>query len=356
MAYAVCGRGQQKGQCAILTTHYKLLTTVLPPRPTKKIILPNKPHLDPIVAYYLLLRFGKEAFPGIETAEFAVWTHADTPPREKFIEWEGQGTIGIDISGGLFDHHSGEDCATIKVATYLGLIDKPELQNLFQYVQEDDSAGIHNKYGDLAYVIKCLYKAGWEIPAVMKFAFDTLDVLQKKETTWHVDMKAEYDAKAKMIRVQRGSMKLKIVIIESDAVDIANYARQRETAAVVVQRRSSGHVFIFTNKVFRVDLQPIIAAIRQREIELSGGNAAKANGLTKEGKHPLAEQWYYHPALNALLNGSDALLDTPATKIPFKEIVSFVLAGAAGDLPQLPEGYLTPEQLHQYGFRGRTKQ
>ncbi len=320
-------------------------------RPTKKIILPNKPHLDPIVAYYLLMRFGQAAFPGIETAEFAVWTHADTPAREKFIEWENQGTIGVDISGGLFDHHAGEDCATVKVAKYLQIFDRPELQNLFQYVQEDDSAGIHNKYGDLAYVVKCLYKADKAIPEVIKYVFETLDVLQKKEITWHVEMKEEYEKKAQLVRVMRGKNKLKIVIVESDAVDLANYARQRETAAIVVQKRSSGHVFIFTNKVFNVDLRPIISAIRQRELELAGKPADKVGGLTKDGKHPLVEQWYYHAALNALLNGSDALLDTPATKIPFKEIVSFVLAGATGDLPQLPEGFLTPEQLHKYGFR-----
>ncbi len=39
----------------------------------KKIIIPNKPHLDPIAAIFLLLEYGRDKFPGIEKAEIAFW-------------------------------------------------------------------------------------------------------------------------------------------------------------------------------------------------------------------------------------------------------------------------------------------
>lgn len=326
------------------TTPYNLRSKNMP-KEIKQIVLPNKPQLDPLAAYYVLRTYGKDYFTGIDTAQIGIWTKAETPSPEKIKEWEENNILAIDVGGGPFDHHGQKICATNLAINYLGIQDEPLIQNLKQYTQEDDEAGLHNKYGDLAYIIKCMYKQEKEVHEVINYAFTTLDALQAKEHEWHIAAKKEFDEKAKIFKVRRGKRKLKIIVIKSDHIDSANYARQ-QGAAVVLQQRSSGHTFIFTNKALNIDLKPVIQAIRLREIELQGLDRTKAQNLFKEGKQPLTENWYYHTALNAILNGSDALLDTPATKIPLEEIFQFIINGISTDEPDEPSPL-----YDNYGFK-----
>ena len=39
----------------------------------KKILIPNKPHLDPIAAIFLLKQYGQKVFPGVDKAEIIFW-------------------------------------------------------------------------------------------------------------------------------------------------------------------------------------------------------------------------------------------------------------------------------------------
>lgn len=314
------------------------------PQNIKQIVLPNKPQLDPIAAYYVLRKYGQDFFTGLDTAQIGIWTKAESPSPEKIKEWENNNVLAIDVGGGVFDHHGQRLCATNLALKYIGKDQEALLQNLKQYTQEDDEAGIHNKYGDLAYVVKCMYKQEKEVHEVINYVFTTLDALQAKEYEWHVNAKNEFDSKAKIFKIRRHKRKLKLIVIKSDQIDVANYARQ-QGAAVVLQQRSSGHTYVFTNKALQIDLKPIIRAIRLREMELHGKPTENANNLFKDGKHQQTQMWYYHTALNALLNGSDALLDTPATHIPLEEIFQFIVNGISTDTPE------TPSPLYDnYGF------
>lgn len=292
-----------------------------------QIVLPNQPQFDPLAAYYLLMKYGEEKFPGVKKATMSVWPYAEDPTATQKQEWEQNGIVAIDVGGGSFDHHTKQGkTATELVAEALGIAKNPEIQTLLEYAWEDDQHGLHNKYGELPYIIKALYKAGKEVGAVVTVALSLLDVLQEKERHWHIEAKEEWK-KAQVVTV-KGEKKYRVGLIESNDVDVSNYARQMEGMDVVLQRNAAGYTYLFTNKASHVSLKSIVIAVRTRELTLRNTPPERMPGdIGKSGKHPLVPEWYYHPALNALMNGSFAVRETPATKIPWDAMQKIVLDG-----------------------------
>ena len=301
-------------------------------RDTKKInniILPNKPHLDPIAAYYLLIRFGSEEFPGIKDAKVSFWESSHDPSQETMNQWEKEGSVLIDFGGGIFDHHMDNSFSSLLVAKFLGIENNPELKAILEYLREDDNFGLHNKFGDLAHIIKMMYKQNIDIQKIFDFAFSALNTM----IYFDDKSKKEFEEKGKIHKIKRGKSKIKVAIIESDNQNISRYALQNERIGVVVQKRSSGHIMIFTNNIYNIDLRDIVGAIRKKELEILGKTNIDIKTLKREGKHPEIQHWYYHKSLNALLNGSDALADTPPTKMPLDEIIKIVLFSISTEFP-----------------------
>jgi hypothetical protein len=306
----------------------------------KKILIPNKPHLDPIAAVYLLSQYGQNQFSGINDAKIIFWEEARDPTNEEIKKFSDNGVLLIDVGGSIFDHHDkdegGQETTTELVASYLGVDKNPELSALLAYIREDDLAGLHNRYGDLAYLVKSMYKQGIASNDVVSSALGILHYLQVAQYEWHHNVKKEYEEKKKEKIIKRNRNKLKVIIIESDNLQVANYGITQDNAAVVIQKRSSGHVMVLTNKFYRVDLREIVAAIRKKELELSGYNKEiDTEKLKFEGKNMLVPNWFYHRALNSILNGSDSLNKTEATKIDFNDIVRFVLYGISTEDSEL---------------------
>jgi hypothetical protein len=306
----------------------------------KKIILPNKPQFDPLAALYILRTYGLEKFPGVETAELSYWEYSHDPSEEEIAKFRAEGALAIDMGGGLFDHHSlkeeGRETATAMVASYLGVDTNPELSALLTYAREDDLEGLHNRYGDMAYVIKAMYKQKKSNQEVVDYALNTIKILQDGQREWHVEVKKEVEEKCKIIKVKRFKKKIKVGIIESDNIQAANYGITVMNLSVVIQKRLSGHVFVFTNKHHRIDLREIVAAIRKRELELRGNpGQIDPRSLQFEGKNQLVSNWFYHKSLNSLLNGSDALYKVEPTAVPFNEIIRFVMYGISSEESKL---------------------
>ena len=306
----------------------------------KKILIPNKPHLDPIAAIYLLWHYGEDKFPGIRDAKIIFWEHSHNPDEEEIKEFEKDGVLMIDMGDGLFDHHNKKEnvieTSTSLVASYLGIDKKPELNALLTYVREDDLEGLHNRYGDLAYLLKVMYKQGMDCGEVVGRALQILECLQVGQYEWHYNVKKEYEEKRKIFKIKRFKRKLKVAVIESDNLQVANYGITQDNLSVAVQKRSTGHVMILTNKHHRVDLREIAGAIRKKELELAGhGKDIDPFKLRFEGKNTLIPNWFYHRSLNSFLNGSDALYRTEPTKVPFNDIVRFVLYGLTTEESEL---------------------
>lgn len=301
----------------------------------KKIIIPNKPHLDPIAAIYLLLEYGQEKFPGIKEAEIVFWEHSHDPSAEEVAAMESEGALFIDIGGGSFDHHgkSGDaETSTSLVAAHLGISGNPELTALLSYIQEDDLEGLHNRYGEMAYMVKCMHKQGISSEEVIRVTLQSLRFFQATQLEWHYVVKAEFEERCELVDIKRNKNKLKIGIIESDNVQVANYGISVASFSMIIQKRSTGHVMILTNKHHRIDLREIVGAIRMRELELMGSvKDIDPRKLQFEGKSMQIPFWFYHRSLNAFMNGSDALSKAQATQVPLSEIINLVVYGAGTD-------------------------
>jgi hypothetical protein len=298
----------------------------------KKILIPRKPHLDPIAAIYLLRQYGQDKFPGINDAEIIFWGHSRNPTTEEMKQFEEKDTLMIDVGHGLLDHHNKkndiEETSTSLTASYLGIEKNPELVALLSYIREDDLEGLHNRYGDLAYLVKYMHKQNIPSEQVVKKTLQILNIFQEGQKQWHGEVKKEYEAKCQLYKIKRNKKKLKIGVIESDNVQVANYGITVDNLSVVIQKRSTGHVMILTNKNHKIDLREIVAAIRKRELEAHGyKKQIDIKKLRFEGRNSQISNWFYHRSLNSFLNGSDALFKTEPTKVPFKDIVRFVLYG-----------------------------
>lgn len=322
----------------------------------KKILIPNKPHLDPIAAVYLLQKYGKEKFSGVDSAEIIFWENSHDFKPEDISNFRSEKVLSIDIGGGLFDHHqdSKKDTATSLVAAYLGIEKNPELIALLNYVREDDLAGLHNRYGDLAYLIKCFHKQNLPLLKVVELGLKLINYFQASQIEWYYNVKKEYENKIKIYRVKRFDRKLKIGVVESDNSQLANYGLTADNLSAVIQKRSTGHVLILTNKQHRLNLREIAAAIRLRELELSGYNKLiDPAKLQFEGKNSLIPNWFYHRSLNAFLNGSEALNKAEPTKLKLSEIISFVWNGLSSEHSEYCDcdqgGESCP--FTKYGFR-----
>lgn len=304
----------------------------------KKILIPNKPHLDPIAAIYLLMHYGKDKFIGIEDASIIFWEKGEDPSRQEIIDMEQQGTLLIDVGGGIFDHHNNNiaETTTSLVASHLGIEQNPELSTLLNYIREDDLEGLHNRYGELANLLKVMYKQNIPLPEVVGTALHILKLFQNVQLDWHYKVKDEYETKKRVVKIKRNKRKLRVGIIESDNIQVANYGITQDNLSVVLQKRTSGHVMILTNKHHRIDLREVIGAIRKKELELSGYNKPiEASKLRFEGKNEQLPNWFYHRSLNSFLNGSDALVKAEPTKVPFNEIIRFVLYSLNSDESEL---------------------
>jgi len=300
----------------------------------KKILIPNKPHLDPIVAIYLLQQYGENIFNGIKKAEVIFWEHSHNPKPEDINKFKDEKVLTIDIGGGMFDHHQGlnKETATSLVAKHLKIEENPELNALLSYVREDDLEGLHNRYGDLAYLIKCFYKQSVTSLKAVELGLRLVHYFQTSQIDWHLNVKKEYESKIKIYKVKRFDKKLKIGVVESDNAQLANYGITMDNLAVMAQKHSNGQVMILTNKNQRVNLKEIVAAIRMRELELSGyDKPIDPAKLQFEGKSAQIPNWFYHKSLNAFMNGSNALNKVEPTKLKFSEIVSFVWNGISSD-------------------------
>jgi hypothetical protein len=301
-----------------------------------KILIPNKPHLDPIAAIFLLKQYGKEVFPGVEKAEIIFWEKSQDPTAEEHLKFQQDGVLIVDVGGSIFDHHSttgeSKETSSSLVADYLKIENKPELNALLNYVREDDLEGLHNRYGDLAYLIKCFHQQNFASEKVVELGLRLINYFQTSQLEWHYKVKEEFEKKMKIHRVKRFDKKLKIGVVETDNSQVANYGITKENLSVVIQKRSTGHVMILTNKYHRVNLKEIVAAIRIRELELRGyDKAIDPLRLQFEGKNALIPNWFYHKSLNSFLNGSDAMNKAEPTKLGFNEIVSFVWNGISSE-------------------------
>jgi len=302
------------------------------------ILTHERPHLDEIVAIWLLRKFGETRFPGIGAAAVSftsIRKLAETGLKPE--DYEARGTLLLGIGGGRFDEHptaeggrKPDECATTLVAKELGVGDDPSLAKILKFVKAADVDGNASPF-DISYVVKLLHG---QYPAdpqrAIEWSLVAIEAKYQEQLRFFTVVKPEFDARARVEEITMGQKRLRIVTIDSDEEGIHKYARSEfgARAAIVIQRRASGSVAIFGNKQAGVDLREAAKLIRLAEREAKGLDpAADDPKLLEEGYSPGAEEWFYHKQGQMLLNGSLTQADVPATRLSLERIAELVKIG-----------------------------
>src|SRR3990170_1666080 len=104
------------------------------------IILPSRPQPDTIVGIFLLKKFGKESYPGLNNTKIEIWQ--ELPENETVDSLNKKGVLVLDLGGGKFDHHKKNINLSKVIAADLGVAEKPALQKLLNYAERDDRHGL----------------------------------------------------------------------------------------------------------------------------------------------------------------------------------------------------------------------
>lgn len=309
------------------------------------IVTHERPHVDEIVAIWLLKTFGEEKFPGICTATIEYWACGKSPDGRSAEEYEQGGILCLGIGGGRFDEHPTADakrkekeCTATLVAKALGIENDRTFERILRYAVNNDLRGATSPL-DLAYVVQAYHEQHPDDPeAIIEWATLALDTEYEKQRRFLATEK-EFREKAVIDEIpvlDLGGKPLKMVTIESDNEQMGKFARSEHGcgAAIVVQKNRRGNVVILTDHKFGIKLFDVARMVRLAELREKGDTTRTDwDALGSEGKVRGVEEWFFHLKLKALLNGSLTAPDTVPTRIALDEIRKLVRVGLSRLLP-----------------------
>ncbi len=304
------------------------------------VVTHERPHIDEIGAIWLLRRFGQDLFPGIAEAKVIFWGNGgETPDGRTALDWEDDGYLLVGVGRGRFDEHPDllnggarkkEECAATLVAKFLEVEDDPALEKILRYIKNDDLKGGSGSF-DLGKLAQVMYQTHDQLE-VITWATLALEAKYQEQLTFWTDTRNEFETKVAIQEVAGPGRLLRLAIIESDSDQIGMFYRTRVAGdnAVLIQRRSTGHILIHTNRKHGLKLGDVARLIRVAEIKTKGPVKGKLDwpALEQEGKFPQAEEWHYAAGeIQALMNGSLTATDVHPTKLSLEQVVELVKIG-----------------------------
>lgn len=298
-----------------------------------KIWTHHRPHLDEIVAMYMLQRYGTEEFPGINKAIVEFKGRGGQPIDGVWgDDLLKQGIVCIGVGGGMFDEHptiqghgSKKDCSSLLVAKYLG-IDDTSLQKILDFSQRCDSTATSHPF-DLTALVKAMNAAYPDDPGkVIAWAMDVIYAkhLDQDQFLYTQDHFFE-NTQVEEIPGPNGTITLMTCKMDNEH---ASKVARSNGATIVIQQQKFGNVQIHTDVKAELDLRDICRMIRIEEMEAKGLPVPKDwKLLEQKGTIKGAEQWYFPEYGSALFNGSTSYPDTPPTQIALETIQKIVRIG-----------------------------
>lgn len=308
------------------------------PRKITDVRMHPRPHLDELLALYILRKYGQTLFPGITKAKIHL-VRAEGDATGEADDHEGNLALGVLALGtgkGPFDEHTlegvsqNECCATL-VAKYLGVQGNPELRQLLNYTLNNDRKGTSTQF-DLAQIIQALYflhgkdKNG-EL-AVVTEALGLITALWERQRDFHVNA-AQAFAEADRLTFMRGHRKIRVAMMKTNNLQAAKYAHYKR-ADIAVIRNSRGHTQVLVNHktLAGVSLVHVVRLLRIEE-----QRAINANQLTADweayGQEGMLLNWYFHRegTSQSLLNGSATAPGVTPSKLNSDQIFDAISAG-----------------------------
>lgn len=313
------------------------MNTQKPPVSINTIVTHKRPHVDEIVAIVLLQQYGRTMFPGIEKAKIEFWDAGNkTPDGKNWKQHHQEGRLLIGVGSSCFDEHPSTDkdradehCAATLVAKYLGISDKPELEQLLRYTLTNDTKGGNSPF-DLAALITLGNKTWFDTDpqGILEWSMQPITWWLQKQIKFFTKTKAEFEKWANVFSCLHKGREVIVVAIQSDDIEIGAYARSGygAQANIVIQQNSKGQVSISSQKRANICFDDVIVEIRKKEAKLKHVQYSGLN-LGADGTLPEIPEWYYDKPSARLLNGALSAPNVPATKIDFEDLVSIVKRG-----------------------------
>jgi hypothetical protein len=315
------------------------------------IVTHCRPHLDEILAIFLLERYGERRFPNVRQAirsgNFEFWDAGSPTPDGRSAEaWEADGTILIGVGQGRFDEHpalgvprkEGQTAASL-VAEALHCSRQSEVRQLLEYAISADLNGDGHYYG-LERLVQIQHDHYPKDPIrVMRWTMDALRGIVGQQLSFHRDA-AEALAKAQGIDIGvHEQNRNRLVVAETDVRQLKARAMSKLgwRASAVIQRDSNGNVQLFVRGDLGIDLVPIARAIADAELEAQGLPPLDEAWVPTEGKLQPQVPWHFFPKGNCLLNGSLTSPNTPPTAIDWERLVDITTEELRKQLPQSVE-------------------
>lgn len=329
---------------------------------------------DELTGAWELVVFGKQFLPDKFSVEFFD-AGTKTPDGKPAEDWMRKGYCPIGIWGSPFDEHrSGSrprkvgECAATLMAKFLGVAEDPKLKPILNYILRCDYGKQPFRPDGLSVLVKTLH---WQHPTeptlVMSWFFKALDAKYGDDadpdnfslnhirsrmlslgyegvSEWYelaeIAMEAqrlhfntitpvEY-AKGNVYEAQGPHGAVKVAVVESDEKLLAGYSRTVAggQCAVLIQKKSTGHVQIFSNKRQGIFLGNVAKNIRLLEMAARGKHNDNPSSLFWEGSIYGAECWCLAHDI-FLLNGSNTTRNVKPTKLTLEQILDAVYKGLA---------------------------
>ncbi|NTV22387.1 MAG: hypothetical protein HGB03_02350 [Candidatus Yonathbacteria bacterium] len=303
------------------------------------IVLPTRLQTDTVIAIFLLKFFGKERFPGIETATVKIQNHISGDESSL----RDEGILLLDMGGGVFDHHAYGNTASYLVAKELDMLDNKAIEKMLQLADRDDRFGkgtISNDPLDRAFglpgLIMSVNKSMPDDPdRICKYMMPLLWGHYSEEWRRNYGIPDEYQkqkevGKVKEFTVRHKGKNLLGVYIFSDNQSMAGWLRSQmgPSADVVIIENSNGYINMLTKQVKRIDLRMVISLLRQEELKNAGKTVEKkAEYYMQTGRMDEVPVWYYDTATNSILNATGTSQSISPTTLSVDTVISSVEKG-----------------------------
>ncbi len=303
------------------------------------IVTHGWPHLDEVLAYFLLRRYGENIFPGVSTARVAFWFYGgNTPNGTSADAWLRKGWLLLGVGYGPLDEHPcperwiprkvGESTSSL-VAKALGFgpLNKSVLgravNHLVAQVTKEDLTGGNGSLLNIEQTLSAMSRQGRSSESMIDdFGMIAVGALLGDRIEFYRERDRATDG---TLYNHSFVGRFCLALVISGSPHACKVARCRGAHLVVRHNPETNHVTIMKDHATPIPMGVIVASLRRAEW-LALGKPIPPDDQFWDDEGLLAG-WFYHEKTGLITTGGDrgARLTKPSI-LPLGEIERIVIS------------------------------